>query len=338
MRGLCKRTRSFLVIFIAGFVGMLGTAAGQGAASCSNMESDYFTLRSDRRIPLLKSRTAMASILIAVKEDGDETRVNVNSDGSPRAYHLLDPEGTKYALNNMYSGGVQVFENGQEIRFDQLEGQARVAEIRRYYDVFRRFVSENNNFGVSESTYRARNDRAYRVGDDFGLSLDPPAPRATVLAPSSAEEAALQELWTTPEAAAPSDYNCLACRTSDCRVCFRKGIIKFDAARPCLRRSGRYAGFLVNETSLDKLAGNKPDAENDEDSSCGSPIRLDVEKLPGVVLPSGRLIPDDGPGLKAQRGDIVVGFNPATGRWAFGIVSDDDRIRAKWAKDLPKGF
>jgi hypothetical protein len=266
--------------------------------------------------------------------DGDEKDFNVNSDGSPRAYHLLDPQGVKYAINDMTSGGVRVFdENGQQIRLDGSgpEGSKEKAKA-HYYEIFARFVAENDNFGVTASNYDPRKDSAYQLGDDFGNKLDPPPKTALeflrnklaahidlsglagwlseVLAPSPASRVTL------------SGFTCLPCKVTTCRVCFPNDIIKSDSGRLCIRKTGRYAGFLVNQTGLDSRAGNKADPENSEDATCGVVSNLDPEKLPGIVLPGGTLAPDEFPDLKAASGDIVVGYNPQTGKWAFGIVSD----------------
>jgi hypothetical protein len=44
--------------------------------------------------------------------------------------------------------------------------------------------------------------------------------------------------------------------------------------------------------------------------------------LPGLVLPEGSIGPDGDATLRAAQGDVVVGYNPITRMWAFGIVSD----------------
>jgi hypothetical protein len=305
-------------------------------AACSFMESDALTLRSDWKIPLLKSKGGPSSILLYSTEDpaNQDNELNVNSDGSPRAYHLLDPQGQKFALNDMPSGGVRVWENDDEIvlRTKDLTKKEAAAIRVHYYEVFSRFVRENGNFGVAPSTYDARNDAAYKVGDDFGNKLDPPSPALFSVITESVRGFAgsffssetIEPLKEKPAAApeALTDYNCLSCVQTKCKVCFRKRIVKFKAGKLCIRASGRYKDFLVNETGLDAQAANAPDPENVEDSTCEMPVNLDPEKLPGFVLPGGAIHPDSDPGLTAATGDVVVGFNPKSGKWAFGIVSD----------------
>ncbi len=306
------------------------------SAACSFMASDTLTLRSDRKIPLLKSKSGPGSILLYSTDDPaeGENELNVNSDGSPRAYHLLDPEGRKFALNDMPSGGVRVFENDDEIvlRTKGLTKEEIAALKARYYEVFARFVRENGNFGVTASTYDPRNDPAYRVGDDFGNGLDPPQPPVFSSIVESAREFAGSifsssgvEIITERPAPAPaalSDYNCLTCVQTSCKVCFRKHIVKFKDGKFCIRANGRYKGFLVNETGLDSEAANAPDPENAEDTTCGLPVNLDPEKLPGFVLPGGTIHPDSDPQVAPAKGDVAIGFNPKSGKWAFGIVSD----------------
>lgn len=304
-------------------------------SSCPGMKPDVLTLRADRKIPLLKSPTAPRAILVNSTQDvaNDDYELNVNSDGSPRAYHLLDPQGKNYALNDMYSGGVRVWENDTEIVFAGVaDKDEHAALLRRYYDVFNRFVKEHDNFGVVESPYKPRNDPAYKLGDDFGNKLDPPPPSLLSSLTDRFSSFVGRLVQSEPTASFPerpvvaastlSDYHCLPCTQTNCKVCFKKGIVKFSGADFCIRKSGRYAGFLVNETGLDSRAGNAPDPENAEDSTCDTPVNLDPEKLPGFVLPGGAINPEGEPGLVAAKGDVVIGYNPKSGMWAFGVVSD----------------
>jgi hypothetical protein len=308
---------------------------GAGAA-CSFMASDTLTLRKDWKIPLLKSKGTPSSILLYSSEDpaNKDNELNVNSDGSPRAYHLLDPEGRNFALDDMPSGGVRVWDNDDEIvlRTEGLKKDEVAALRTHYYEVFARFVRENGNFGVAPSTYDPRNDPAYKVGDDFGNKLDPPPPALFSVITESVRgfagsffsREAIEPLKEKPAAApeALTDYNCLSCVQTKCKVCFRKRIVKFKAGKLCIRASGRYKGFLVNETGLDAQAANAPDPENADDLTCDTPVNLDPEKLPGFVLPGGVIHPDSDAKLVAATGDVVIGFNPKSGKWAFGIVSD----------------
>ena len=330
--------RSFLVILFCFIVGSLTFPAAVFsqlpiAGSCPGMIKGTLKLRSDWTVPLLKSSSGAKAILLqsTYDADHDDNQMNVNSDGSPRAYHLLDPEGKKYALNDMYSGGVRIWENGveQHMGTKNDDDATRHALREHYYDVFRTFVKENDHFGVIESSYNPRSDSRYQVGDDFGNMLDPSPSTlsaATLVGHATKADFGIGEPGERP-AAAPitedlDDYNCLKCKQSDCKVCFRKHIITFQQGKLCIRQSGRYAGFLVNETGLDSLAGNAPDLENSEDKTCGASSNLDPEKLPGLVLPGGAISPDGTAALTANKGDIVVGYNPKSKKWVFGIVSD----------------
>jgi hypothetical protein len=334
-----RARRRLLILLFACYASIVYPATAQdlaASAACAFMEADALTLRPDWKIPLLKAKGPPSSILLYSSEDpaNKDNELNVNSDGSPRAYHLLDPEGRKFALNDMPSGGVRVWENDDEIilRTKDLTPEQAAALRTHYYEVFSRFVRENGNFGVAASTYDPRNDPAYRVGDDFGNKLDPPPPAlfsaitesVRGFASSLFSTETVEQPRETPVAASTAldDYNCLSCVQTKCKVCFRKHIVKFKGGKLCIRASGRYKGFLVNETGLDAQAANAPDPENAEDSTCDTPINLDPEKLPGFVLPGGTIHPDSDAGLAAVAGDIVIGFNPKTGMWAFGIVSD----------------
>jgi hypothetical protein len=336
MRRVRRRLLILLFILCSSII-YPAMAQDPGTSSvCPFMDSDALTLRSDRKIPLLKAKGGLGSILLYSTEDtaNQDDELNVNSDGSPRAYHLLDPEGRKFALNDMPSGGVRVWESDDEIVLGTkgLSKEEAAALRARYYDVFSRFVRENGNFGVTLSTYDPRHDPAYKVGDDFGNKLDPPSPAFVSVFSESVREFAgslfsknTVELSKEKPAAAPAalaDYNCLTCVQTTCKVCFRKHIIKFKGGKLCIRAGGRYKGFLVNETGLDGQAANAPDSENAEDSMCDTPINLDPEKLPGFVLPGGTIHPDSDPNLAAATGDVVIGFDPKSGKWAFGIVSD----------------
>jgi hypothetical protein len=303
------------------------------AGACPGMDKGTLKLRSDWTVPLLKSTSGAKAILLQsiYDADHDDNQMNVNSDGSPRAYHLLDPEGSKYALNDMYSGGVRIWENGVEQKMGTKndDDATRHALRKHYYDVFNTFVKENDNFGVTESTYNPRSDPRYQVGDDFGNMLDPSQSTlsaATLESHATNADFGIGEPGERPAAAPVSedldDYNCLKCKQSDCKVCFRKHIITFQQGNLCIRKTGRYAGFLVNETGLDGLAGNAPDPENSQDKTCGASSNLDPEKLPGLVLPGSTISPDGAPALTANKGDVVVGYNPKSKKWVFGIVSD----------------
>jgi hypothetical protein len=321
------------VVVCVTLVGSETFAQSRVQPGCSMMQADVAFIGGSpaRTQPVLRSISGSRAIIIASVKAGEETQLNVNSDGSPRAYHLLDPEGKKYALNDMYSGGTRVFDGDEEIVWcSDLSKEQRLNAQARYYAVFRRFVSENRNFGVSESTYDPRQDSGYKVGDDFGNGLDPPPLSDQAFASTFFS---LQDLFanTEPEfcpakrSQSLDGYNCLQCvsNTNKCRVCFKRSIIKSDDAnRLCIRKTGRYAGFLVNRTSLDKYAANPPDAENSEDRTCGVPVNVDPEKLPGVVLPAGKLVLRGDPTLLAGIGDIVVAYNPATDKYVLGVVSD----------------
>lgn len=302
-------------------------------ATCPGMDKSFVKLRSDWIVPSLKSHSGPKALLLQSTYDADheDNQMNVNSDGSPRAYHLLDPEGRHYALNDMYSGGVRIWENGVEQKMGAKsdDDATNLALRKHYYDVFNTFVKENGNFGVKESTYKPRSDPAYQVGDDFGNKLDPSAKTLNapvLLSRATSADFGIGEPGERP-AAIPIDesvdnYNCLKCTQTDCKVCFRKHIIKFRNGDLCIRTRGRYAGFLVNETGLDSLAGNAPDPENAEDKTCDAPVNLDPEKLPGLVLPNGEIGPDGDTSLTATLGDVVVSYNPQSRNWVFGVVSD----------------
>jgi len=318
--------------FAVGAEGVLAQESEDSSNRCSFMQADTANIGGTpaRTLQILRSQGGAKAILLASVKDGDETQINVNSDGSPRAYHLLDPEGRKYALNDMYSGGTRVFENGEEIAWcAAMSNDERRRQRIRYYEVFARFVKENANFGVAASTYDPKRDSAYKVGDDFGNGLDPPPGvsfsflkdvLASILQtlPSSEPKACAQK--PEPDEAA---YNCLPCAATKCRVCFKRSIISSEpSGKLCIRKSGRYAGFLVNRTSLDKYAANAPDPENAEDDTCQMPVNVDPEKLPGIVLPGGSIVADGDPELKGSIGDVVVAYNPRSDKWAFGVVSD----------------
>lgn len=318
--------------FAVGAEGVLAQESEDSRNRCSFMQPDTANIGGTpaRALQILRSQGGAKAILLASVKDGDETQVNVNSDGSPRAYHLLDPEGRKYALNDMYSGGTRVFENGEEIAWcATMSDDERRRQRIRYYEVFARFVKENANFGVAASTYNPKRDSTYKVGDDFGNGLDAPPGLSfsflkDVLAsilqtfPSSEPKACPQRQPPDEDA-----FNCLPCTATNCRVCFKRSIISSEpSGKLCIRKSGRYVGFLVNQTSLDAYAANAPDRENAEDDTCQTPVNVDPEKLPGIVLPGGSIMADGDPELKGSIGDVVVAYNPRSDKWAFGIVSD----------------
>jgi hypothetical protein len=334
------RFRRAAVLVVAGAQLFLSTAIAQAQQAvesvetgrCSSMQADTAAIGGspERTLKILRSRSGSNAIFAASVTDGDDTQMNVNSDGSPRAYHLLDPEGRTYALNDMYSGGTRVFDNGEEIAWCRaLKPDERKRRQVRYYEVFARFVKENGNFGVSVSKYDPKADNAYKVGDDFGNGLDPPS-RLTLQVLSDAWSSILDVFRTfeppaCPKKASPDDavYNCLSCVTSKCRVCFKRAIISSDdLGKLCIRKSGRYAGFLVNKTSLDRYAVNLPDPENSEDTTCDTPVNVDPEKLPGIVVPGSGLAPSGDASIAAEIGDVVVAHNPKSGKWVFGVVSD----------------
>jgi hypothetical protein len=283
-----------------------------------------FSLTSEHKYTILHRDTATKAILIELesyqkgpKPDQMHSALEVNSDGSPRAYHLLDPEGKHFALNDLYSGGVRVFRDNNEIDI----GEHRDV----YYDTIHTLVDDHGNFGLEPSKYLARDDNKYNRGGDFGLGLDEPHNRFF--------EEVIELLWAAPEhipakKPSPSDHNLiLKCKSINCEVWFPDNIFLYNGDGLCVRNTGRYAGFLVNRLSVDSLqndhpqAGNPADPENSEDAKCGSVINVDAEKLPGLVLP-GNGLRADGTDTFMQMGDIVVGYYPNRQSWAFGIIAD----------------
>lgn len=309
----------------AAFSGLIVLAANAMAepGACPDMAQKQYKLTENHKYQVLHRIQPTASILIKLEKyktgpgDNDyHAAIEVNSDGSPRAYHLLDPEGKEYALNDLYSGGVKVMVGGKKVDIR--------SERRKYYDTIRTLVKDHGNFGISPSKYSAKDDNGYRLGGDFGLGLDEPRERQVARGPASVEG----EPRAKMRAEKPSDHNLiLKCKSIDCEVWFPDNIFVYKNDKLCIRAKGRYAGFLVNRLSIDSLqklhpqAGNPPDPENGEDTTCDSPVNVDAEKLPGFVLP-GNGIKIDGTGTAMAMGDIVIAYHPKEKSWAFGILSD----------------
>lgn len=60
---------------------------------------------------------------------------------------------------------------------------------------------------------------------------------------------------------------------------------------PCIRKTGKYTGYFVNQTALDWLVGKTP-AEDDasdpaQERDCKAPIKVDPTKIPALVIPTG---------------------------------------------------
>lgn len=295
-------------------------------ATCPGMAEGRFKFTPYHHYKVLHGAGPVASILLRLEKykvgprfEDEHSAIEVNSDGSPRAYHLLDPEGRKFALNDMYSGGVKITRDG-----DEIDAAAGPNSYKRYYDTFRTMVADNiATFGVEPSTYKAKDDSVYNLGGDFGLNLDEPKPPTVAferVEGKQAERAKLRPRGLSTE------YLTFKCKEIDCEVAFPKNIFLFKDGKLCIRKKGRYAGFLVNRLSIDALvrypaAGNEPDPENAEDTECGLPVNVDAEKVPGFVLP-GRGISVEGTGQAAKMGDIVIAYNPEKLSWVFGIISD----------------
>jgi hypothetical protein len=305
-------TRMFLVaVLLCGGLAPASRSSAQeaGGSSCG-MEAGTFTTGSANhpRIKLLKSSSDAKTIFVVAN------KMAVNTDGSPRSYHLLDPKGQKYALNDICNAVVTAFEGGSEISC------FRSSSRPRYYDILAQVVREHDGFGFVDQGYNPQQDAAYSLGGDFGLDLDEPEVPLAARAPTYKFP-----IEATPRAAGKRKF-CYDCKSGGCKVCFDQDIIKVGGNKACFRDKGKYAGYLSNLTSIDPIASNKPDPENVDganldDDACRHEIKIDAEKLPGLVLPRGAL-GADGDAAKARIGDIAVLYNLHTGRWAFAVVND----------------
>lgn len=287
-----------------------GIAQETAPARCG-MSSGTFTTgsASHRRIKLLTDGAATGGAIFVVAN-----KFAVNTDGSPRSYHLLDPKGEKYALNNICNAVVTAFNAGSEISC------FKASQRQQYYDILTQVVRERSAFGFSERGYDPQRDSEYSLGGDFGLDLDEPE------APLAAKPPTYKyPIESSPRAAGKRKF-CYNCISGSCRVCFDENIIKVTSEKACFRDKGKYAGYLANLTSIDPMASNSPDPENMDganldDPACRHEIRVDAEKMPGVVLPRGAL-GADGEDRKARIGDIAILYNLHTARWAFAVVND----------------
>jgi len=79
--------------------------------------------------------------------------------------------------------------------------------------------------------------------------------------------------------------------------------------RPCIIPAGKYAGYFVSTTSL-PADSRKP--------VCDPRHWLDSNSVPFAIYPGHRNFTSRGVGT----GDLVVIRNPATGRFAYGIIGD----------------
>src|SRR6476660_2775086 len=159
-------TRMFLVaVLLCGGLAPASRSSAQeaGGSSCG-MEAGTFTTGSANhpRIKLLKSSSDAKTIFVVAN------KMAVNTDGSPRSYHLLDPKGQKYALNDICNAVVTAFEGGSEISC------FRSSSRPRYYDILAQVVREHDGFGFVDQGYNPQQDAAYSLGGDFGLDLDEP--------------------------------------------------------------------------------------------------------------------------------------------------------------------
>ena len=310
-----------LQVLIVGVVLTLGSVVASPviAQSTTNrgcgMSASTFTTGSPnhRKIDILTQDPGAGAAIFVVAN-----KLAVNTDGSPRSYHLADPKGERYALNNICNAVVRAYANGSEVSCG-----------RRYYDIVTRLVREQNGFGFPDKGYDPKQDAQYALGGDFGLDLDEPEFPLPARAPT----------YNFPIAASPRAAGrtqvCYSCKAGDCKVCFDSDIIKTSGNKACIRDKGKYAGYLANLTSIDSFASNKPDPENDdganEGGGCRHELRIDAEKLPGFVLPRGAL-GADGRAEKARIGDIAILYNVHTAKWAFAVVND-----AGPAKDFGEG-
>jgi len=316
------------VVAIAVCLGwILGVPSAQGVEAQENggaecrMRPGTFTTGSSnhQRINLLADEPSTGGAVFVVAN-----KFAVNTDGSPRSYHLLDPKGEKYALNNICNAVVTVFDGSSEIScFNANQRQ-------RYYEIVARVVRERSGFGFSDTGYDPKHDAEYAVAGDFGLDLDEPEFPLAAGPPTYK-----YPIEAFPRAAGKRKF-CYNCNGASCRVCFDENIIKVGRDKACIRDKGKYAGYLANLTSLDPIASNAPDPENVDganldDDICRHEIRIDAEKLPGVVLPRGAL-GADGEDQKVRIGDIAILYNLHTARWAFAVVND-----AGPAKDFGEG-
>lgn len=292
-------------------------------AACSSMEAGTYQLTDDHQYRVLHRNHPGKAILIKLEsyklsptDDVKHGSIEVNSDGSPRAYHLLDPEGKEFALNDMYSGGVRIYLDGEELKPGKTD--------HRYYDTFRTMVDDyRDRFGAKPSIYNAARDKSYKLGGDFGLRLDEPRELTHFYRHHYNLEGEENEKTSRPPLVA-GDYLTYQCTNINCKVQFPNNIFRFPKGELCIRKNGRYAGFLVNRLAVDALqpvgAGNPADPENAEDSECDVPVNVDAEKLPGFVLP-GNGLEVEGAG-KMALGDIVVAYSSRKRTWVFGIISD----------------
>ena len=305
-------TRIFLAALLFCCLGSASRLSAQESAASCSMEAGTFTTGSSNhpRIKLLKSPPGDAKTIFVVAN-----KMAVNTDGSPRSYHLLDPKGQRYALNNICNAVVTAFEGGSEISCSR----------QRYFDILAQVVREHQGFGFADQGYNPLQDASYSSGGDFGLDLDEPEVPLAARPPTYKFP-----IEASPRAAGTRKF-CYDCKSGSCKVCFDRDIIKVGGNKACFRDKGKYAGYLSNLTSIDPIASNKPDAENVDganldDDACRHEIKIDAEKLPGLVLPHGAL-GADGDGAKARIGDIAVLYNLHTGRWAFAVVNDSGPAR-----------
>ena len=108
------------------------------------------------------------------------------------------------------------------------------------------------------------------------------------------------------------------------KVQFAGSIIKVAGGKPCVRKSGKYKGYFVNLVSLDRYALVGDDDVGGKDTTeqnCAHAIRLDAERVPGIVLPGGALLPSRSM-TGAATGDVVVGYNAVLDRYVLGVAYD----------------
>lgn len=222
-----------------------------------------------------------ASVMVA------PTKMTVNVDGSPRAYHPADPHGEcragaagpACALNLLCYAGVRVFENGREIRCG-----ARQAYQRAWAEMWGE-ITAGRAKAVPASYWRR--DPTGRSAPRYGF-VHPEKPLAVM-------------------------FN-------------RKVIPDASDGRPCLRdaNAARYGGYFVSATSLtgDERA-DEPEgsarAAIVADAKCSPLPFVDAETIPAVVIPKGGF-------AGAEVGDVAVGLMTdarAGPRLVYGIVGDE---------------
>ena len=221
-------------------------------------------------------------------------RLEVDADGSKRAYHPGDPTGVGQcerigsgpkttfkgvcALDHIANGGVRLFVGPSPVPAYLVEKSTSPGKPGR--------TVRNAEFLNTWNCIWPRIANKEKIYVDLAAQL-------------------------SPDQASKIPYRIFYANDVDVAAVFKPAIIPFDGHFPCIRAAKSDApGYFVAATS-----DRKPDKVTR--SSCDSSRYLDATSIPFIVVPQ-RLFPD------VEIGDVAIGFAKTSSgdRLVFGVVGD----------------